>query len=70
MELVGCWHTPTGIGELVTVTFVFAVESWAEWERVRNAAVRDARTATWVDRRRALMISGTRRFYEDASLPE
>jgi NIPSNAP len=67
MELVGCWHTPTEIGELVTVTVVFRLESWAHWERVRNAGVRDPRMSTWVDNRRALMVSGSRRFYEAAS---
>ena len=67
MELVGCWHTPTRIGELVTVTVVFRLESWAHWERVRNAGVRDPLMSTWVDKRRALMVNGSRRFYEAAS---
>jgi hypothetical protein len=67
MELVGCWHTPTQIGELVTVTAVFRMESWAEWERIRNAGVRDPLMTTWVDKRRALMVNGSRRFYEAAS---
>ena len=67
MELVGCWHTPTDIGEMVTVTVVFRVESWANWELIRNAGVRDPLMSTWVDKRRALMTKGTRRFYESAS---
>jgi hypothetical protein len=67
LELVGCWHTPTDIGELVTVTVVFRVESWAQWEIVRNAGVRDPLMSAWVEKRRALMINGTRRFYEAAS---
>jgi len=67
MELVGCWHTPTDIGEPVTVTVVFRMESWEHWEGIRNAGVRDPRLWTWVERRRALMVQGTRRFYESAS---
>jgi hypothetical protein len=67
MELVGCWHTPTQIGEMVTVTVVFRLESWAEWERIRNAGVRDPLMTTWVDKRRELMVNGSRRFYEAAS---
>ena len=58
MELVGCWHTPTDIGEMVTVTVVFRVESWANWELIRNAGVRDPLMSTWVDKRRALMTKG------------
>lgn len=69
MELVGYWHTPRDIGEIVTVMVVFRMESWGAWERIRNAAVRDPRIATWIDRRRALMVTGTRRFYESAPLP-
>jgi NIPSNAP protein len=68
MQLVGCWHTPTEIGENVSIMVVFAVESWAQWETVRNAGVRDPRMSTWVDRRRELMLNGTRRFYETASV--
>jgi hypothetical protein len=67
MELVACWHTPTEIGEHVTVTTVFRMDSWQEWERIRNAGVRDPMMATWVDRRREVMLRGSRRFYEDAS---
>jgi hypothetical protein len=69
MELVGCWHTPTEIGENVSVMAVFRLESWAEWERIRNAGVRDPRMATWIDLRRALMVNGTRRFYQSPSVP-
>jgi hypothetical protein len=68
MELVACWHTPTDIGEPVTVIVVFRMESWEEWERIRNAGVRDPRTATWIERRRQLMLNGTRRFYESAPM--
>ena len=67
MELVACWHTPTEIGETVTVTVVFRLESWEHWERIRNAGVRDPLMGTWVDKRRALMLNGSRRFYEAAS---
>jgi hypothetical protein len=67
MELVGCWHTPAEIGEMVTVTVVFSVGSWANWEQIRNAGVRDPLMSTWVAKRRALMTKGTRRFYESAS---
>jgi NIPSNAP len=67
MELLGCWHTPTQIGEIVTVTVVFGLDSWAQWEGIRNAGVRDPLMSTWVDRRRALMVKGSRRFYETAS---
>jgi hypothetical protein len=69
MDLVGCWNTLPEIGELVSVTVVFRLESWEEWERIRNAGVRDPRMSEWIDRRRALMVTGTRRFYESASLP-
>ena len=68
MELVGCWHTPTQIGEMVTVTVVFRLESWEQWERIRNAGVRDPQMTTWVDKRRALMVHGSRRFYEAANV--
>lgn len=68
MELVACWHTPVDIGDVVTVMVVFALPSWEEWERIRNEGVRDRRMATWVERRRALVLHGTRRFYEPASL--
>lgn len=68
MELVACWHTPTDIGEIVTVTVVFRMESWEEWERIRNAGVRDPRMGEWIDRRRELMVTGTRRFYERAPI--
>jgi hypothetical protein len=69
MELVGCWHTPRQIGEIVTVTVVFRMDSWAEWERIRNAGVGDPQMPAWIDRRRELMLRGSRRFYEPASLP-
>lgn len=68
MELVACWHTPRGIGETVDVMVVFALESWEEWERIRNVGVRDRRMAAWVERRRALVLHGTRGFYEPAAL--
>jgi hypothetical protein len=67
MQLIGCWHTPTEIGEIVTVAVVFGLESWAEWERIRNAGVRDPMMSTWIDRRQALMVKGSRRFYEPAA---
>jgi len=67
MELVACWHTPRGIGDMVSVMVVFALESWEQWERIRNANVRDRRVSTWVERRRALARSGTRRFYEPSA---
>jgi hypothetical protein len=69
MELVASWHTPTDIGEPVTVIVVFRMESWEEWERIRNAGVRDPRMGEWIDRRRELMVNGTRRFYESAAIP-
>ena len=68
MELVGCWHTRHGdrrdgdrhrrvrgeeLGEL-----------GADPQR---EGVRDPLMSTWVDKRRALMVKGTRRFYESAS---
>ena len=68
MELVACWHTPRGIGDTVDAMVVFALESWEEWERIRNVGVRDRRMATWVERRRALVLSGTRRFYEPSAV--
>jgi hypothetical protein len=68
MELVGCWHTPTQIGEDVTVTAVFRLPGWAEWEQIRNAAVGDPGVAAWVAARRDLMLRGSRKFYEPASL--
>ena len=68
MELVGCWHTPTQIGEDVTVTLIFGLPGWAEWEQIRNAAVGDPGVAAWVAARRNLMLRGTRKFYEPAAL--
>ena len=68
MELVACWHTPRGIGDVVDVIVVFALEGWEAWERIRNEGVRDRRMATWVERRRALVLRGTRRFYEPSAL--
>jgi len=68
MELVACWHTPRGIGDVVDVMVVFALPGWEEWEQIRNDGVRDRRVSTWVERRRALVLRGTRRFYEPASL--
>jgi hypothetical protein len=68
MELVACWYTPRGIGDAVDVMVVFALAGWEEWERMRNEGVRDRRMAMWVERRRALVLSGTRRFYEPATL--
>jgi hypothetical protein len=69
MELVGCWNTLRDLGDLVVVMVVFRIESWEEWERIRNAGVRDPLMPTWIERRRALMRSGSRRFYEEARLP-
>jgi hypothetical protein len=68
MELVGCWHTPTQIGEDVTVTVMFRLPGWAEWEQIRNAAVGDPGVAAWVAVRRDLMVRGSRKFYEPAAL--
>jgi hypothetical protein len=68
MELVACWHTPAGIGDVASVMVVFALASWEEWERIRNEGVRDRRMTTWVERRRALVLRGTRRFYEPTAL--
>jgi hypothetical protein len=68
MELAGCWHTPERIGEDVTVTVVFRLPGWAEWEQIRNAAVGDPGVAAWVALRRDLMLRGSRKFYEPAAL--
>jgi len=68
MELVACWHTPPAIGDVVSVMVMFALPSWEEWERIRNASVHDRRMATWVERRRALVLHGTRRFYEPSAV--
>jgi len=68
MELVGCWHTPKQIGEDVTVTVIFGLPGWAEWEQIRNAAVADPGVAAWVAVRRDLMLRGSRKFYEPAAL--
>jgi hypothetical protein len=68
MELVGCWHTPKEIGEDVTVTVIFRLPGWAEWEQIRNAAVGDPGVAAWVNVRRDLMVRGSRKFYEPAAL--
>jgi hypothetical protein len=68
MELIACWHTPRGIGDVVDVMVVFALEGWEQWERIRGEGVRDRHMATWVERRRALMLSGTRRFYEPVAV--
>jgi len=68
MELVACLHTPRAIGEDVTVTTIFGVRDWAHWEEVRNAAVVDPTLPGWIERRRALSVRGTRRFYEPAAV--
>ena len=68
MELVGCWHTPKQIGEDVTVTVIFRLPGWAEWEQIRNGAVGDPGVAAWVALRRDLMVRGSRKFYEPAAL--
>ena len=68
MDLVGCWHTPTQIGEDVTVMVIFRLPGWAEWEQIRNAAVADPGVAAWVAVRRDLMVRGSRKFYEPAAL--
>ena len=68
MDLVGCWHTPKHIGEDVTVTVIFRLPGWAEWEQIRNAAVSDPGVANWVEARRGLMLRGSRKFYEPAAL--
>ena len=62
LELTACWRTPGGIGEDVTVTTALAVGSWAAWEQVRNAAVRDPDVGEWVRRRRTLIRGGRRTF--------
>jgi NIPSNAP len=67
MEFVACWHTPTNIGEDVTVTLIFGLEGWAEWEKIRNAAVSDPGVAKWVEVRRSLMLRGRRTFSEPAA---
>jgi hypothetical protein len=67
MELVSCWHTPREIGEDVTVTVVFRLDSWRAWEMIRNAAVGDPSMPEWIAARRVLMKHGTRRFAEPAS---
>ncbi len=67
MELVACWHTPREIGEDVTVTVVFRLESWATWEQARNAGVGDPSMPEWIQTRRALMKRGNRRFAEPAA---
>lgn len=69
MELLGCWSTPAGLGEDVTVTTVFAVGTWADWERARNAAVLDPDLGSWLAARRAVMRSGRRRFAVGGSSP-
>ena len=68
MELVGCWHTPTQIGEDVTVMVIFRLLGWAEWEQIRNAAVGDPGVAAWVAVRRDLMVRGSRKFYEPTAV--
>jgi hypothetical protein len=62
LVLDAVWHTPPTIADDVTVTTVFAVGTWADWERARNAAVADPDVARWIAARRALMRAGSRRF--------
>jgi hypothetical protein len=62
MELVACWQTPAGLGEDVTVTTVCSVGRWADWERMRNAAVGDPAMGEWIAARRAVMRAGRRSF--------
>ena len=66
LVLIGCWATPGGIGEDVTVTTALAVGTWADWERARNAAVRDPALGDWLAARGSMMRSGHRRFALDA----
>lgn len=67
MEFVACWHTPIGIGEDVTVTIIFGLPGWREWELIRNAAVGDPNLPAWIAVRRSVMIRGRRIFSEPAA---
>ena len=68
MEFVACWHTPVNIGEDVTVTIIFGLRGWAEWEIIRNAAVGDPALPAWVELRRSVMRRGRRIFSEPAPI--
>lgn len=66
MELVACWHTPTDIGEDVTVMTVFRIHDWAHWDELRMKNVTDPALYDWAEIQNELQKQGTRRFYQAA----
>ena len=63
LELVACWHTPTDIGEDVTILIIWALRDWKHWDQVRHDSVMDLSMWAWVDQIKALRKGGTRRFF-------
>ena len=66
MTLVSCWHTPTTLGEDVTVTTVWSMRDWAHWNDLRKATVLDGQFHAWLDEAKPLWKGGTRRFFTPA----
>ena len=66
MHLVACWHTPTDLGEDVTVTVIFELRDWSHWNDLRRQAVLDPTLADWLRELHDMRKSGTRQFYTPA----
>ncbi|MCH2170515.1 NIPSNAP family protein [Myxococcota bacterium] len=67
MRLLACWHTPIDLGEDVTVTTLFELRDFEEWDELRKRAVVDPALPAWLAARSSLTKKGTRRFYEPAA---
>jgi hypothetical protein len=66
MKLLACWHTHENLGEDVTVTSIFEIPGWAEWDELRRKAVLDPAMPEWLELRDRLARRGFRRFYTPA----
>ena len=66
MQLVACWHTPTDLGEDVTVTVIFQMRDWSHWNDLRRQTVLDPGLADWLRELVAMRKSGTRQFFTPA----
>ena len=66
MKLVAVWHTPTQIGEDVTITSIFELRDWDQWNDLRKKAVLDPEMPKWLEIREQLAKRGRRHFYTPA----
>jgi hypothetical protein len=66
MKLLACWHTPETLGEDVTVTAIFEIPGWGEWDELRRRTVLDPAMPEWIELRNRLARRGQRRFYTPA----